>query len=104
MAKKKLSDDYDITVDNMIDGSTDQEIGRFKLSKETFYNKKGKAVKMKVLRLETDEQIKQIFCMKDNTFVLEVETLGGDIHDNVGYEGDNIQYYQSNKLVDLVTP
>ncbi len=90
--KKELSVDYDVTVDNMLDMSNDQEVGPFKVTQGTFFNKSGKEVKKNILEFDDDENFvrRQIFSMKDGTFVLELE---------VDME---VTYFYSEDLNDLI--
>ena len=88
LLKKELDDNYDISVENMLDMT--QEIGGFKLSEEEFSNKKSKLVKKNILRNE--EENKQIFSMKDGLFILEVEDVN---------EG-TVEYFFSKDINDLI--
>jgi len=93
---KELSDDYDITVDNMfsIDLSapifwgTDYESKGYSLKESKFYNSKNVLTPMTIL---SNNKGKQIFWMKDTKFILEVEKEG------------EVEYFYSEKLKDLLS-
>jgi len=69
--KKKLDDDYDISVDDILNMTKDQEIGGFELVESDFYGKKGREKRNNLARKN-----EQIFSMKDGIFILEVEEDG----------------------------
>ena len=76
--KEQLKEDYEVSVDDMIDD--------FKVTTAEFYNKAGKIVNKNIL--SKDGQ--QIFSMKDGKFVLEVEDDGF------------VEYFCSNDINDLI--
>jgi hypothetical protein len=93
--KKKLSNDYDITVNNMKPIDEAPKKSGFKVSRAEFYDMKGKGlgkkVRMNVLSRENkDYSIEQIFAMKDGLFVLEIEKNG------------EVKYFSSKELNDLI--
>lgn len=91
--KKELGWDYDITVDNMIPMTKEQEIGNFKLHETEFGSQKKKGlVKMNVLTIGQAgcDGCRQIFQMNDGKFILEVEDEG------------MVDYYYSKDITDLL--
>lgn len=90
--KNELPEDYDISVENMLDMNKSQELGGFKAQGTTFYNKKGKQIPKQILRNE--EESKQIFQMKDGKFILEEETFDD--------KGGDILYFYSDVITDLI--
>jgi len=88
MAKIKLSDDYEINVDQMLD--IKEHKGDFKVIKASFYNLKGTKVNRNVLSNETEGECRQIFSMKDGTFILEIDDC------------INVEYFYSKDINDLL--
>ncbi len=94
---KKLDNDYEISVDNMKNMTTEQESDNFKLIESEFYSKYNKKVSMNILVQRPNCSIpysdydvyQQIFSMKDGTFILEVETE------------EFIEYYLANELTEF---
>ena len=84
--KKNLDDNYDITVDNMLDMTEKQEVNGFTLVNSEFYNKKDKKVNKHILVRDNE----QIFSMKDGIFILEVEDDG------------MVEYFYSKDINDLI--
>lgn len=93
---KRLSDDYEISVGEMIDITKDKETDKFKIDKSEFYLiKEKKFVHMNVLRYDVSFSLaKQIFQMKDGNFILEVSTFDDE-------EGEIVEYYYSTDINEL---
>lgn len=85
--KEELDLDYDISAENILNMTKDQEIGDFKLITSEFYSEKG-IVERTILSNEKEQ--KQIFSMQDGRFVLEVE------------EDGMVEYYFSNDIKELL--
>ena len=82
---KELDIDYDISVSNMNDITNDH--GDFLVTDTEFYDiNTSKLTNKKVLRSGG----KQIFSMKDGTFILEIEDCG------------EVEYFYSNNINDLI--
>jgi hypothetical protein len=82
---KELDIDYDISVSNMYDITLDR--GNFLVTDTEFYDiNTSKLTNKKVLRSGG----KQIFSMKDGTFILEIEDCG------------EVEYFYSNNINDLI--
>ena len=91
--KKELDLDYDINVVNMIPFTKSLPNSEMVLHEAEFYNLKGNAVKMMVLKNDIEFGsigCKQIFQMKDGKFILEVE------------DEEGVEYFFSNKIEDLL--
>lgn len=90
--KKKLSNDYSITVDKMLNMSAEQEAKGFKVKGADFYNpNNGEMARKKILvRENKDYSIEQIFSMMDGKFLLEIEIDG------------ELTYFYSKNLTDLI--
>lgn len=88
--KIELKDDYDISVDNILDISKDYEKDGFKIISAHFL--KGRQVIEKLILLkEINIVSKQIFAMKDGRFVLEISDI----------DEDSISYFYSYDINDL---
>lgn len=90
--KQELSPDYEINVENMIPFIESKPQNGMHLFEATFYNTKGKKTKMMVLKNNEEPGnfgCKQIFQMKDGSFILEEEN-------------EDIEYYFSKNLQDLL--
>ena len=83
--RKELSDDYDISGNNMLD--IENDISCFKVKNSEFYVPKGK-VNRKILTFDN----KQIFQMNDGIFILEVED----------YQEGTVEYFYSKDIYDLI--
>ncbi len=95
--KKELDIDYDISVDYMTPIGPEHETETFKIKSAEFYPKKGKLVSMNILSNGIEAGTsgsKQIFAMKDGTFVLEIE----DWTD----EDNEVKYFYSDNIKDLL--
>ena len=96
---EELDFSYDISGNNMLDMKPEQEIGGYKLSEAEFgvpVGKKWKDIK-KIVRhrggtKECGGKYNQIFSMNDGNFILEV------------CDGDDVQYFVSKDLKDLIKP
>jgi hypothetical protein len=90
--KQELSPDYEINVENMIPFTENNSQKGMNLFEASFYNNKGKKIKMLVLKNNEEPGnfgCKQIFQMKDGTFILEEEN-------------EDVEYYFSKNLQDLL--
>jgi hypothetical protein len=86
---KKLSNSYEISADNMISMSESYKVKGFNIIEGEFFSEyDGDIVPVNIL--ESDNQDKQIFSMKDGTFILEAE------------EDGDIEYYYSYNIIDLL--
>jgi hypothetical protein len=91
MKLKQLSEDYDVTVDNMVPITTLPENINFDLMNSQFYSFVKKTfVNMDIL--VNEEAGWQIFAMNDNTFVLEVED----------FDMGTVDYFQADNLQDIL--
>jgi hypothetical protein len=90
--KQILDENYDIDAANWVPMKSEQAKNGFNLQPATFYNKKGKEAKVDVLVFEGNG--KQIFQMPDGKFILE--------DCDRDYQGDNIEYFWSENLDDLM--
>lgn len=82
---KNLSDDYEVTVDNMI--PLNSKVSNFEVCNSQFFSfEKDKLVNMDIL---VNEEGWQIFAMKDGTFILEVEDFAMGTVDYL--QADNLQ-------------
>lgn len=91
--KKELSDDYEISVINMLD--IEEGIEGFKVKNAEFYVlKKPLEPKRnkKILFRDIENHCEQIFHMNDGIFILEVENY---------FEGTT-EYYYSENINDLI--
>jgi hypothetical protein len=85
---KQLSDDYDVTVDNMIPLNSKHE--NFDVFNSQFFSfEQDKLINMDILANDAGWQI---FAMKDNTFVLEVED----------FDMCTVEYFQTDNLQDIL--
>lgn len=86
---KKLNDSYEISADNMISMTESHTVVGFNLIEGEFFSESdGDIVPVNIL--ESHNQDKQIFSMKDGTFILEAE------------EDGDIEYYYSYNITDLI--
>ena len=86
---KPLSDDYDINVDNMIPLNTKHK--DFEVFNSEFFSfEQDKFISMDILT--NNEDGLQIFAMKDNTFILEVED----------FDTGTVEYFQVDNLKDIL--
>ena len=91
MKLNQLSEDYDVTVDNMVPITTLPENINFDLMNSQFYSFVKKTfVNMDIL--VNEEAGWQIFAMNDNTFVLEVED----------FDMGTVDYFQADNLQDIL--
>ena len=90
--KKPLSENYNISANDMLDMKPEQEVNGFKIENSEFYPNGGsKATTKNILVKENSEFVRfQIFSMKDGKFILEVDP-----------DGENIGYFYSENLDDL---
>jgi hypothetical protein len=85
---KHLSDDYDVTVDNMIPLNTKHE--NFDSFTSQFFSfDQDKFISMDILANDAGWQI---FAMNDNTFILEVED----------FDMGTVEYFQADNLQDIL--
>ena len=85
-----LDDNYDISVDNMLDISKDQEQNGFKIKAGVFYSPTVfKKHKRNILVKDVNGYKHQIMSMNDGRFILEIS-------DNI-----DTKYFYSNILKDL---
>ena len=91
---KRLDDNYDICVDDMLPMLIEQEKGDFKIKNGEFYRTKDfEKVNMPILatgRIDCGALNKQIFSMKDGKFILEIE------------ENYEVEYFYSENLDELI--
>jgi hypothetical protein len=87
---QELDDNYDISVDGMINVTVEQEKGGYKIFNSEFYSLLYEKVYMNILKYENESACKQIFSMKDGKFILEIENELG------------ISYFYSESLDDLI--
>ena len=88
---QELDDNYDISVDGMINVTVEQEKGGYKIFNSEFYSSLAyERVYMNILKYENESACKQIFSMKDGKFILEIENELG------------ISYFYSESLDDLI--
>ena len=87
---KRLEEDYEVIVDNMVPAQDLPDNREFIVDTATFLSiKNGNSVSMNVL---TNEDDKQIFAMKDGRFVLEIEN----------FDDGSVEYYYSEDINDLL--
>lgn len=90
--KKELDLEYEISVDNILDMTSDDEVGLFEIIEAFFLLPDGESFNNVSRKVLSDGETSQIFFMKDGKYILEIEDLQEGL----------VDYYYSDKIVDLL--